>query len=215
MSLYGKNVHIVSSSLLFINIIFILSFFFVAHAPVTLSFIVLNGLFRIFFNEKIWALSMHRVVNNYEFYRLFTSGFVFSSPPVFMTGIIVAHIFRDIERQLGIFKFSSFISLSFVFTTASQMALSMAVSVLSGNSLRYLPVSGSYYYILACLPLYYRKFAIYSSKFNERNDLKFIIFHCRQHSCPLQGTHPSSEFSVLFREVICLFLGISSSCKYV
>lgn len=119
---------------------------------------ILNGLFRVLFSEQSVAFSMHRIINNYEFYRLLTGSLVFHTPPVFLTGMIAIHVFRDIERQLGAFKFASFMTLAMVFTTAAQMALSVAVPVLSGNSLRYLPVSGAYFYILACLPLYFRKF---------------------------------------------------------
>jgi hypothetical protein len=134
-----------------------LSILFVVNAPVTLSFMLMNGLCRLLGAEKAFFFNMSRVVNHYEIYRLLTSGIVFNSPPVFLTGLIVAHVFRDIERQMGSFKFVSFMTLSFVLTTASQMALSVAVPLFSGNQLRYLPACGAYFYILTCLPLYWRK----------------------------------------------------------
>lgn len=118
------------------------------HAPVTKTIVAVVVLTTVFGSviESQARLTLHfnAIVEGFQFWRLFTHHFVFTTPGELLFGIVLLYFFRQFERQLGASRFAAL-----ALTTSS--VYTAVLFVLQMIDARLIAVSGPYSLIFASL----------------------------------------------------------------
>jgi len=126
------------------------------NAPFSLVVLSLVGLIGMFKSSSGYGVVRGIDINtiyNGDIWRFLTANLYFSSAPQFVVGIFLIYTFRNFERQMGTKKFAAFMTIAFVATSISNVAiLSTFASMRLGLSIS----PGPYFFIYSLIPFYHK-----------------------------------------------------------